>query len=354
MARFIKNRKSSVGKAPGSLIHIGRQKMDESRIRLIKYSESDFAERELESDTDFNGLISKDSVTWINIDGLHDIDLLKNVKEQFDISSLAMEDILNTDQRPRIIEDKNHVIIILKVIFFENETNALKSEQMSFILGDNYIISIQEQVGDYFDPVRNRLRNAIGKIRSRKADYLQYILVDTIVDSYLHNIEILGNDIEKQEEIIIKTHSKEIAGILYTQKTDINFVRKSIRPVKEIALKALKSDTSLISSDTKHYWIDLEDLTIQAFEAVEIYYTMVSDQINLYQTNISNRANDVMKVLTIFASIFIPLTFIAGIYGTNFDYIPELHFKYGYFAMWGAMIIVTIGMLFYFNRKKWL
>ena len=354
MARFIKNRLQSKGKAPGSLIHIGSQKMDKIRIRIIKYNEQEIIEKEIDDYRNLKNLVDKDYTSWINIDGLHDLKLMEKVKDTFGISPLVMEDIMNTDQRPKIIESKDHVIIILKVLFFENETNELKSEQMTFILGENYLLTLQERVGDYFEPVRERIRNSSGKIRTRKADYLQYALIDTIVDSYLNNIEKIGNEIEKQEELIIKSSSKEMAEKLYSQKTDINFIRKSIRPVKEIAIRMVNTESGLIDKDTLHYWTDLEDLSLQAIDAVEIYYTMTSDQINLYQTNISNRVNDVMKVLTIFASIFIPLTFIAGIYGTNFEFVPELQFKYSYFIMWGVMIVVAGIMLSYFKRKNWL
>ncbi len=353
MARFIKKRNQAIGKAPGSLIHIGKQKMDKSRVRYIKYNEDEITEGELANYSNLNELTGSEHVTWINIDGLHDIELMKTIKESFDIQALTMEDILNTDQRPIIIESENHLVIILKVIFF-NEEQSLQAEQISFILGENYVLTIQERVGDYFEPVRERIRNKSGKIRSRKADYIQYALVDTLIDSYLNNIEKLGSKIENQEEVILKQHTKQLAEILYKQKVEISFIRKLIRPVKEIVLKMVKCESSLMDSETLRYWKDLEDLTLQAIDSVEIYHTMISDQFNLYQTNISNRVNDVMKVLTIFASIFIPLTFIAGIYGTNFDYVPELHFKYGYFIMWGVMVLVAVGMLMYFKRKGWL
>lgn len=353
MARFIKKRNQAIGKAPGSLIHIGKQKMDKSRVRYIKYNEDEITEGELDNYGSLKKLVGKEYVTWVNIDGLHDIELMKTIKESFDIQALTMEDILNTDQRPIIIESENHLVIILKVLFF-NEEQSLQAEQISFILGENYLLTIQERVGNHFEPVRERIRNKSGKIRSRKADYIQYALIDTLIDSYLNNIEKLGSKIESQEEVILKQHTKQLAEILYKQKVEISFIRKLIRPVKEIVLKMVKCESSLMHSETLRYWKDLEDLTLQAIDSVEIYHTMISDQFNLYQTNISNRVNDVMKVLTIFASIFIPLTFIAGIYGTNFDYVPELHFKYGYFIMLGVMVLVAVGMLMYFKRKGWL
>ena len=354
MARFIKNRSILKGKAPGSLIHIGRQKMDESRIRIIKYNYSDIQEVELTNHSEIKSFIDKDYTTWINIDGLHDVELMKHLQDTFQLPPLVMEDLLNTDHRPKVIETEKNVIVILKVFYKKDDESLLRTEQISFIVGENYVLTLQERVGDHFDPVRERIRKSSGRIRSRKGDYLQYALVDTIVDSYLNNIELLGNEVEELEDKIINGHSKSLAEKLYTQKTEINFLRKSVRPVKELLLKISKSESDLIDKETLVFWQDLEDLILQAVDTIEVYYTMTSDQFNLYQTNISNRVNDVMKVLTIFASIFIPLTFIAGIYGTNFDYVPELHYKYAYFAMWGVMLMVASAMLYYFKRKNWL
>lgn len=354
MARFITNRREAVGKAPGSLIHIGNQKMDNSRIRIIQYNKEETIEKEIDDYKNLKKHINKNFTNWINIDGLHDIELMKTVMDEFEIPPLAMEDIMNTDQRPKIIESENHLIIILKAIYVEEKDDNIKAEQISFILGKDYLLTIQERVGDYFEPVRNRIRDVSGKIRLRKEDYIQYALVDTLMDSYLHNVEKIGSKVESMDEVIIKSHSKQIAEILYLQKTEINYLRKSIRPVKEIVLRMIKSESSLIDKETFKFWLDLEDLTLQTNDAVEIYYAMTSDQINLYQTNISNRVNDVMKVLTVFASIFIPLTFIAGVYGTNFDYVPELHYKYSYFIMWGTMILVAAAMLRYFKRNNWI
>ncbi len=354
MARFLINRQKSHGEAPGSPIFIGKQKMDKTRIRIIQYNKQNILEKELDNIEDIGNHVKQRYISWINIDGLHDTKLIEQLGDMFNLSSLTLEDILNTDQRPKYTEDENNIIIILKAFMYEKDSHILNSEQISFILGDNCLITVQERVGDYFEPVRDRLRNNKGRIRAAAADYLCYTLIDSIVDSYIMNIEMLGEIIEDQEDTIFKGTNKKIIEDIYRHKTEMSFIRKSIRPVKEIMMHLVKSDSKLIHQKTRIFINDLEDLFSQALEAVEIYYAMASDQLNVYHANLSNRVNDVMKVLTVFASIFIPLTFIVGVYGTNFDYLPELHFKYSYFIMWVVMLVVAIIMLIYFSRKKWL
>jgi magnesium transporter len=354
MARFLKSRQKAHGQAPGSPIFIGKQKMEIPRIRVIQYNMDSMIEEELNNIDNIKSYIKKDYVTWINIDGLHNTELLEQLTSMINLSSLALEDILNTDQRPKFFQDLKNILVILKAFIYNKDSNILSSEQISFIIGNNYLITIQERVGDYFEPVRNRLRKSIGKIRDSGADYLCYTLLDSIVDSYIMNIELLGDIIEDQEEAILKGTNKRIIEDIYRHKTEISFIRKSIRPVKEVMTHIIKYESELIHRKTRVYLNDLDDLVDQALEATEIYYTMVSDQLTVYHTNLSNRVNDVMKVLTVFASVFIPLTFIAGVYGTNFDYLPELHFRYSYFIMLGVMLVVAVIMLIYFRRKKWL
>jgi magnesium transporter len=354
MARFLINRQKSHGEVPGSLIFIGDRKMENSRIRVIQYNKDNITEKELKNIEDAGSYIEDGNITWINIDGLHVVGLMEKLEKMFKLSSLALEDILNTDQRPKFIEDENNVIIILKALSYDKDARILSSEQISFILGDRYLVTLQERVGDYFEPVRDRLRKSRGKIRELEPDYLCYALFDTLVDSYIMNIEALGDIIEDQEEAVLKETGKKIIEDIYRHKTEISFMRKSVRPVKEIMVHIIKSESKFIHKKTHIFLNDLDDLVTQAMEAIEIYYTMVSDQQTVHHANLSNRVNDVMKVLTIFAAIFIPLTFIAGVYGTNFDYLPELHFKWGYFVMLGLMVCTAGIMLLYFKRKKWL
>ncbi len=353
MARFLKPRFLSKGKAPGSLIFMGDQKMEKPRLRIIQFNESTINEFELSKIEDSKNYISNDIITWLNIDGLHDVDLIKSLGELFNIDNLILEDVVNTDQRPQYFENINNIGVILKFVNYKKETNAIKTDQVSFIFGKNYLISIQESQGTYFEPIRERLRNSIGRIRKRGSDYLTYTLIDAIVDHYIENIEIMGELIEEMEKEIFNPNSKTTISKIYTTKVELSYLRKTIRPVKEIVNQFLKTESELIDNETYNYFKDLEDLVNQSTDAIEVYSSLISDQLNIYHANLGTRANEVMKVLTIFAAIFIPLTFIAGVYGTNFDYLPELHFKYSYFIMLGIMVIVAITLVLYFRKKKW-
>ena len=353
MARFLKDKQKSKGAAPGSLIFIGRQKIDHSCIKVTQYNGEYIKEGELKCLDKINEYISDEHVTWISIEGLHDTSLIEQMGKKFDIPALVLEDILNTDERPKMNEDDSHIFIILKSLSFNKATLKMDIDQISMILGRNYLITIQETDTKYFEDVTKRLYSGLSKIRTYSPDYLCYTLIDTLVDSYILNIEKLGNAIEEQEKILLSSGKKIIEDI-YRFKTELSFIRKNIRPAKEAMTRFITSDSDLINERTYAYLKDLEGLVTQALEAIEIYYMMVSDQQNSYNASISNNVNDVMKVLTIFSAIFIPLTFIVGVYGMNFDYIPALHYRSAYYILWGIMIIIAILMLFFFKRKKWL
>lgn len=353
MARFLKDKQNSKGAAPGSLIFIGQQKMENSRIRVTQYNTEYIKEGELKKLDKIGEYLSDDHVTWISIHGLQDTTLIAQIGEKFDISSLILEDILNTDERPKFIEDDTHLFVILKSLSFNPKNCKFQIDQISLIVGENYLISIQETETDYFEDVSRRLNSGMGKIRSYSPDYLCYTLIDTVVDGYILNIEKMGSVIEEQEKRLL-TSDKQIIENIYHYKTELAYIRKNIRPVKELMTRFVTSDSDLINDRTYSYLRDLEGLVTQALEAIEIYYTMVSDQQNSYNANINNNVNDVMKVLTIFSAIFIPLTFIVGVYGMNFNYIPALKYRYSYFILWGIMVAIAIIMLFFFKRKKWL
>jgi magnesium transporter len=353
MARFIKDRKKNHGLSPGTLTFIGKQKMDAALVRCIHYNTESLDEAKIKNIDQVLKKVKEPGITWINIDGMHDVSLIETLCSSLQISPLIQEDIVNTDHRPRIWELDEHVGLIAKSLYWDSETKTVKSEQISFILGSDYLITFQERVGDHFELIRERLRNGKGKIRSKGADYLLYALLDALVDNYLLTVESIGTAIEALDEAITNP-DKATLNQLYNYKKEIAFMRKTIRPMKEISLRLQKTESALISNDSAKFYDDLDELLTQAIEAIEIYYTMATDQLAIFNTNVNNRQNDVMKVLTIYASIFIPLTFIAGLYGTNFDFIPELHYKYSYFIMLGFMALISGIMLMYFRRKKWL
>lgn len=353
MARFLNDRNAATGQIPGSLIHLGSKKMDKPLVRLINYNIDNLIEKEVESLDECLAYLSKDSVSWISVYGLHDEQLISKLGEVFEIHSLLLEDMLNTGQRPKITETDKYLIVILKILDFDETTHQLSSNQISMILDDSFLITIQEKEGHYFEPIRERIRKGTGRARRKKADYLTYVLLDAIVDNYLINIEILGNIIEKTEARIFVPGQKNLISEIYKHKTEINFLRKNIRPVKEIVHQLIENESGFISDDNLKYFHDLNDLVMQASETIEIYQLMLSDQMNIYNANLDLKANEIMKVLTIFSAFFIPLTFVAGVYGTNFENIPELKLKYGYLYFWVVMVVITIGLTIYFKKRKW-
>ncbi len=353
MARFLHNRKKATGKSPGALIHLGTQKIEKPHLRLLHYTTSDYIETEPEKLEDCQPYLTENTVSWINIDGLHDAAMIQNMGELFDIHGLLLEDMLNTDQRPKFAETPKYLIVILKVLEYKADSQKLSAEQISMILDKSFLITLQEQVGHYFDPIRERIRNSKGRLRRKGADYLTYALLDTIVDNYLINIEIIGDSIEKTEPRIFAPRQKGLIQQMYKHKTEINFLRKNIRPVKEIVHHLIENESGFISDENLKYFHDLNDLIMQATESIEIYQTMLNDQMAIYHASIDSKANEIMKVLTIFSAFFIPLTFVAGVYGTNFDNLPEIHLKYGYLYFWILMIVITLGLVIYFRKRKW-
>lgn len=353
MARFLKKRKDVHGAVPGSVIFLGRKKMDTSKVRVFQYNTNLHTEHDIATSADIQISLRDDMVTWINIYGLHDVQLIQQIGKQFSISSLLLEDIVNTDHRPRIVIEKDYIACIVKALIYNPDDKKIHSDQISFILGPNYILTFQERVAEYFEPVRQRIRAKAGRISNEKADYLLYSLLDTIADNSLETIEIIGEQIENTDTEIIQALPKT-AQKIYQLKNEVNYLRKHVRPLKDIIFQLQKSESQLLHSVTMPYYQDLQELISQAAESIEIYHSMVTDQLHVYNTYVSNKSNDIMKFLTMFASIFIPLTFIVGIYGTNFDYLPELHYKYSYFIMWGVMVLLAVGMLLYFKKKKWL
>jgi len=353
MARFLNDRKQALGKIPGSLIHLGIKKIENPLIRLINFTNETLIEKEPEHLEDCMPYLSENTVSWISVYGLHDAEMIQKLGELFEIHSLLLEDMLNTDQRPKITENDKLLIIILKILDFDEKTKELTSDQISLILDDNYLITLQEKEGHYFDTIRERMRKGTGRVRRKGADYLTYVLLDTIVDNYLLNIEILGSIIEKTEGRIFIPKQKGLIEEIYKHKTEINFLRKNIRPVKEILHHLIENESGFIKEENMKYFRDLNDLVVQATETVEIYQIMLNDQMNIYHANLDLRANEIMKVLTVFSAFFIPLTFVAGVYGTNFEYLPEIKLKFGYLYFWMVLASITLSLTVYFKKRKW-
>jgi magnesium transporter len=310
-------------------------------------------ERELDSIEELNELKESPTVSWINVWGIHDLELIRRTGEILGLHSLILEDILNTDQSPMYEADDNYDIFILKLLHYDESKRILHADQLTLILGENFVLTLQEQLGELFDPLRERIRNTKKRVRFLDADYVAYSILDTIADSYMLITESLGRQIEGLEERLFQGSDPKLVEEIYLFKTELSFLRKSIRPVREVMSKVMRTDNGFFQDKYKDYLRDLNELVVQTTDAIELYSGMISDHLNIYSTNVNNRTNEVMKVLTIFAAIFIPLTFLAGIYGMNFEYIPELGFKYSYLIFWIVVIGLGLGLLIYFKRKKW-
>lgn len=354
MPILIKKRSKKAGLPPGSLVHIGEKKAEVPKITVIDYGEAHFQEKEIKTIEECFLFKETPTVTWINIDGLHQVEILEKLGECYGFHPLVLEDILNTDQRPKIEDYGEYLYIVLKMLDQSNKSNEILTEQISLILGPSFVISFQEREGDVFDPIRERIRSGKGRIRKMGADYLAYALLDSIVDNYFIVMEKLGEKIEFLEEELVKRPIPETLQTIHHLKREMIFFRKAVWPLREVIGSLERGELPLVKETTRIYLRDVYDHTIQVIDTIETFRDMVSGMLDIYLSSVSNRLNAVMKVLTIIATIFMPLTFIAGIYGMNFKYMPELEWKWGYPVVWIAVILISVSMLTYFKKKGWL
>ncbi|MBU1998457.1 MAG: magnesium/cobalt transporter CorA [Candidatus Omnitrophica bacterium] len=359
MSKFIKKAAKTIGQAPGSIIYVGEKKIEKPRISIIDYDEKNFQEKEVKNVEECFPFKESPTITWINIDGLHDTDIISKIGNYFGIHHLILEDIANTSQRPKFEESGKYIFVVLNMLYFDEKDNETKAEQVSLVFGTNFVISFQEQEGDVFNPIRARIRDNKGRIRKSGADYLAYALVDAVVDNYFIILEKLGEQIANMEDELVANPSTEKLQTIQNLKRDIIFLRKSVWPLREIISGLQRTESDLLQDSTTVYMRDLYDHTIQVIDTIESLRDMVSGMLDIYMSSISNKMNEVMKVLTIIATIFIPLTFVAGIYGMNFDpsvsklNMPELTWPFGYIFAWVVMFFVTLAMVIYFKRKRW-
>lgn len=354
MARFLKKKDASYGQVPGEPVFIGTRRVDDVAIQVIDYTKESLTEFELEDINEGVPFKESDTVTWINIDGLHDSEIMHTIGRAFGLHALTLEDIVNTGQRAKIEEFDEYLFLVVKMMSYDKENDLISSEQLSLVLGPSFLLTFQEGPGDIFDPVRDRIRKSKGRIRGVGIDYLAYTLLDTIVDNYLLIVERIGTQIEAVEGDILENPDHKVLSRINSFKREINYLSKSIRPVREAMLHLSRLDNDLVKDSTRPFLKDLLDLATQTIEIIDTYREVLSDYLNVYNTGIANRLNEIMKVLTIFSAIFIPLTFIAGIYGMNFQYMPELACRYGYPLVLLVMLLVVVTMLGFFKRRKWL
>jgi len=344
----------TVGLPPGSIIPSEEAREGKIKISIIDYDEKNFQEKEVQNVEECFPFKDRPTVTWINVDGVYDANIIDKIGTRYGIHPLTLEDIVAIVQRPKMEEYDNYLFVVLKMITYNDKEKAIETEQVSVLLGENFVISFQEREGDVFNFIRDRIRNSKGRIRKMKADFLAYSLIDAIVDHYFLVLEKIGEQVERLEEDLISEPKQETQHAIHNLKRETLFLRKSVWPLREVINNLLRGESSLIHKSTGIYLRDLYDHTIQIIDTIETLRDMASGMLDLYLSTLSNKMNEVMKVLTIIATIFIPITFIAGIYGMNFENMPELKLSWGYMGVWVIFIIIVIFMLGYFKRKKWL
>lgn len=354
MGRFTKKHKSEIGRPPDELYFRGEQKIENIRLQILDFANETHEEVSIDRIKDVIPFKDKSSVTWFNIDGLHNPQVMERIAKVFEFNSLILADVMDTQSRPKVHEHNNCISLSIKMLQQNEVTGIITVENLSLVLTKSVLISFQEKDGDVFEPVRDRIRSHKKRIISSGTDYLMYALLDIVIDNYIYIISNLGDKIEDLEEALLSNPKQNIIEEINSCKKELNFLRKNIIPARDMLINLSKMESEFIEEVNDVHYKELLANIYQAIESSDSYREILSDQLNIYHTTISAKLNDIMKFLTVFSVIFIPLTFIAGIYGTNFDVIPELKYEYSYFIMWAVMIVIAIIMLFYFRRKKWL
>ncbi|MFD0862040.1 magnesium/cobalt transporter CorA [Sungkyunkwania multivorans] len=343
-----------LGQAPGAVVYVGEKEFKETKLEVHDYTKTEynlFHTDEIQKIFEFKG---NDRITWINVNGLGHANEIMAIGKHYNLHPLILEDIVNTEQRPKIDEYESYLFVVLKMLYFDANGDFVV-EHISIVLGEDYVITFQESEDDLFDTVRLRLKDEKSRLRNVDSDYLAFALMDAIVDNYFVIVDTIGERVEQLEDDLFTENVQEtITRDIQTLKHDILRVRRNILPSREVIGRLVKSESNLIYEKTRDYLRDLQDHVVHINENIDVYREMIWGLMDMYMTTISNKMNSIMKVLTIIATIFIPLTFIAGIYGMNFEHMPELQYKYGYYVLWGIMLSIFIALLFYFKKKKWL
>jgi magnesium transporter len=356
MRRLIHNKRSrKSGLPPGTPVHIGATKVDVPRISLMHYDGAQIAEETVKDIGSCSAWREKPGITWINVEGVHRVELLEQLGNCFDLHPLVLEDIANTGQRPKVEDYEGYLYIVVRMLSLHATTHEVVDEQVSLVLGPDFVISFQEDIeGDLFNPIRERLRAAKGRVRREGADYLVYSLIDAIVDGYFVLLEKLGERIEALDERMLANTAHEASRAIHLLKSEMIWLRKAVWPLREAINTLQRAESALIRPATAVYLKDVHDHTIAVIDTVETYRDVLSGMLDNNLSLLTTRLNEVMKVLTVISTIFIPLTFIVGIYGMNFRYMPELAWRWGYPLVMLGMAGIAVALYFYFRRKKWL
>jgi magnesium transporter len=373
--RTIRSRRIFTGKSrkaglpPGTLLYTGDQQEVPAGVNLITFTSDSYREESVDHDqlgsviAPFCHLCSDDSASidqpreelaWLNIDGLHNLDIIRTVGDGLSLHPLLLEDILSTGQRPKLEDYGDYYFVVLRMIRFNDSSEMIESEQVSIVVSPRMVLTFQERPGDVLDPIRERIRHGTGRVRKNSTDYLSYAIIDAIVDNYFTVLEKMGDKIEVLEEELMGNPDDDTLRKIHQLKREMIDLRRSVWPLRELVNGLAKSESKMISDGTRIYLRDVYDHTIQVIDTIESYRDMVSGMMDIYLSSVSNRMNSVMKVLTIIATLFIPLTFFAGIYGMNFHHMPELAWKWAYPLFWVVCLITVTVMLVLFRRKKWL
>lgn len=346
-------RKEDIGLSPYELKFRGRHRSAEVRMNLLDIDLEKVGQSEINSVEELQPYKDSDTLTWLNVDGLHNEQLMQELVDALHIPADILSDVMQPGTRPQMEEFDNGLFVSLKMMQLNEKTNQVSVDNLSLVIMDKWLVTFQEEKGDLFDPVRERIRKHSRRFSILGADYLAFALLDVIIDNYIFILGILGEKIEELENKMVLNPDRETLKIINLLKRELSNLGRNIRPAREMIMGLVKSESDFITPQNEKHYKELQDNINQAVELLEYYRELLYDELNIYHSSMSTRLNDIMALLTIFSVIFIPITFIAGVYGMNFDNMPELHLRYGYFIVWGVMVLIALGMLWYFKKRKW-
>lgn len=354
IGRLVRRRTTRPGAPPGTLAP-GPPSVDIVRIQVMEYGADDLRERSVEKCSDALPFKDPPTITWVNVEGLHDLELMRDVGERLGLHPLVLEDIVSVGQRPKVEEHSGYLFVVIPMLSFESGTSTVLEEQLSIVLGPHWVFSFQERAGDGdpFDPVRERIRGTGSRIRTQGADYLAYAIVDSVVDHYFLVLETLASKAEQIEMEVFQSPSPHTMRHIHSLKRELLVARRAVWPVRDMVNNLARTESTLVTDPTRLFLRDVHDHMIRIIDTVVVLRDVIGGALDLYLSTISNRTNEVMKTLTMMATIFIPLTFIVGVYGMNFDYMPELTRWWMYPALWIVMLLAALGMLWQFKRRGW-
>ena len=355
MQSLVKKQSAKIGLPPGTLVHIGVQRTERTQIRTMVYDRGRVEEHEFTNVAHCRALADQPGVTWIDVDGVHDVELIGQLGREFGLHPLVLEDIVNTGQRSKVLDYGDYLFFVLKMVYFQHHEDEIMSDQVSVVLGKDFVISFSEQIGDEFGAVRAQVRDEHSRLREMQSEYLAYRLLDSIVDSYFQVLERMGERVETLEDRLFRDQTGgRFLKDLHNLKRQLLFMRATVTPVAALMQQLVGLQNPLLEDRMKKYWNDVHDHTLNVMETILTLYDMGVGNLEVYLSSIQYRQNDVIKFLTVISTIFLPLTFLVGVWGMNFTHMPEIPWKWGYLLAWTVFVAVSGGMLVWFRRKRWL